>query len=301
MDMQACNRKILSNGMTRAAYFDSLTRDFSQDPRIYNGAFEKRTDIPYGTASDRQKYDVYMPLTPGQYPTIVWIHGGGWFMGDRSDFALGYVLPFIAHGYTVVSIGYRLADEAVFPDPIHDISAGLRQVLDRAAEYRIDPGRVCLMSGSAGSIIAALAALWNPGAAKSVILLCSILDFPAIRPQFRELGVRRERFAYPDEDTSIEALFLGGSTLELPEAAAKANPAGYLGKDCPHFLLLHGLEDVDTPYLQSIRFTEAIRSAAGDPDRVRLELFPGTGHDNGVFDEPSTFELKLQFLRDTMG
>ena len=297
MDVQKLNEKVLSNGMTRKEYYDSLNRDFTQDPRVYHGAFVKLTDIAYDTASDRQKYDVYMPMNPGKYPTIIWVHGGGWFMGDRSDFAMGYLIPFIAHGYTVVSIGYRLADSAVFPDPVHDVSKALRQIVQRADEYRIDPARICLMSGSAGTTITALAALWNADIVRAAILRCSILNFSDMRMQFEKLGLQRERFDYPDEDTSIEALFLGGSTLELPEAALRCNPAGYLGPDCPYFLMIHGLEDVDTPYLQSVEFTEAVRRKSGDPTRAELVLLPETGHDNGRYDDPETYELELDFLR----
>ena len=297
MDIRQCNEKILSNGMRRIDYYDSLNRDYTQDPREYNGAFRKVLNVPYGQDSDRQKYDVYMPLNPGSYPAIVVVHGGGWFMGDRSDFALGYLLPFVAHGYTVVTIGYRLANEAVFPDPVSDVTAGLKDVLARADQWNIDPARVCMFSGSAGTVITALAALWNPGLVRAVILRCSILDFPGMRRQFEELGLQRERFAYPDEDTSIEALFLGGSTLELPEAAEKANPARYLSPESPYFLLIHGLVDVDTPYLQSVEFAKAIREKTGQADKARLVLLPGTGHDNGMFDDPSTHELQLEFLR----
>ena len=297
MDMRTLNEKVLSNGMTRREYYASLNRDFTQDPRVYHGAFVKETDIPYDTDSDRQKYDVYMPMNPGSYPTIIWVHGGGWFMGDRSDFAMGYLIPFIAHGYTVVSIGYRLADAAVFPDPVNDVSKALRQIVQHADEYRIDPARVCLMSGSAGTAITALAALWNEDIIRAAILRCSILNFEGMRGQFEKLGLRRERFDYPDEDTSIEALFLGGSTLELPEAARRCNPSGYIGPNCPYFLMIHGLEDVDTPYLQSVEFTEAVRSRSGDPARAELVLLPETGHDNGRYDDPSTYELELDFLR----
>ncbi len=298
--MEACNARRLSNGMTRLEYYRSLNRDFTQEPRVYYGAFEKRVDIAYAAASARQKYDVYMPLNPGRYPTIVWIHGGGWFMGDRSDFAMGYLLPFIAHGYTVVSIGYRLAEEAVFPEPVYDVLEGLKHVLQRAEEFRIDRERICLMSGSAGTTLAALAALWNPEPISAVILRCPILDFTGMRKQFEQLGIRRTRFPYPDEDTSIEALFLGGSTLERPEAAAAANPAGYLDQRCPRFLLIHGLEDEDTPYLQSVEFAGMIREKSGDLHRAQVELLPETGHDNGRFDDPSTFELELRFLRESL-
>ena len=61
--------------------------------------------------------------------------------------------------------------------------------------------------------------------------------------------------------------------------------------------MIHGLEDVDTPYLQSVEFTEAVRSRSGDPARAELVLLPETGHDNGRYDDPSTYELELDFLR----
>ena len=133
-----------------------------------------------------------------------------------------------------------------------------------------------------------------------MILRCSILDFVNIRPQFEAIGLERERFKYPDEDTSIEALFMGGSTLELPEVAAQCNPANHLTKDCPNFLLIHGMVDVDTPYQQSINFANQIREVSGDGNRAQLVLMPETGHDNGRYDDPSTFEAQLSFLIRTL-
>ncbi len=300
MDMKELNARVLSNGMTRSEYYDSLNRDFTQDPLDYNGYFIKKLNIPYGDQSDRQKYDVYMPMGRGKHPAVIWVHGGGWFMGDRSDFAMGLALPYVAHGYTVVSIGYRLANEAVYPDPVNDVCAALKQIVERADEYDIDPARIGIQSGSAGTTIAALAALRHPDILKSVILRCPILDFAKISDQYKAIGLKRERFTPPETDTSIEALFLGGSVLELPEMAADANPTNHLTKDCPNFLLIHGLVDVDTPYLQSIHFAEDIVKATGDESRVQLVLLPETGHDNGHYDDAETFELQLDFLKRTL-
>lgn len=300
MNMEQINAKVLSNGMTRAQYYDSLNREFEQNPRVYNGYFNKITDIPYDTQSERQKYDVYMPKYPGKYPAIIRIHGGGWFMGDRSDFNMGTALPFLPHGFTVISIGYRLANEAVFPDPVLDVCKALKHIVAHAEEYQLDPHRMALMSGSAGTPIAALAALWNPSMIRSVMLRCSILDFKNMRSQFEEIGLQRERFDYPDEDTSIEALFMGGSTLELPEVAEQVDPKNHITKDCPKFMLLHGLTDIDTPYIQSVNFANQIKRVTGDDSRVELTLFPNTGHDNGLYDHPSTFEAQLDFFRRTL-
>ena len=300
MTIQEVNAKILSNGMTRKAYFDSVVDWYSQGGMDYNGYFVKKLNIPYDTVSDRQKYDVYMPMRPGLYPTLILVHGGGWFTGDRSDFGLSLVLPYIAHGFTVITVGYRLADEAVYPDPVNDVTKALKQIFANAEEYRMDVNRVAMQAGSAGTTIAALAALQNKELIKSVILRCAILDFANIRPQYEAIGLERERFTYPDQDTSIEALFMGGSTLELPEVAAQCNPANHLTPDCPKFLLIHGLVDVDTPYPQSINFAKAIREVTGDNSRAELVLLAETGHDNGRYDDPSTFETQLDFLKRTL-
>ena len=104
MTIQEVNAKTLSNGMNRKDYFDSVADWCSQGPIDYNGYFVKKLNIPYDTASDRQKYDVYMPMKPGLYPTVLLVHGGGWFTGDRSDFGLSLVLPYIAHGFTVITV-----------------------------------------------------------------------------------------------------------------------------------------------------------------------------------------------------
>ena len=300
MTVQEANAKTLSNGMNRKDYFDSVVDWYSQGAMEYNGYFVKELNIPYDTVSDRQKYDVYMPMKPGLYPTLILVHGGGWFTGDRSDFGLSLVLPYIAHGFTVVTIGYRLADEGVYPDPVDDVCKALKQIVANAEDYRIDVNRISMQAGSAGTTIAALAALRNKDLIKSVILRCSILDFVNIRPQFEAIGLERERFRYPDEDTSIEALFMGGSTLELPEVAAQCNPANHLTPDCPKFLLIHGMVDIDTPYQQSINFAKAIREVSGDYSRAELILLADTGHDNGRYDDASTFEAQLDFLKRTL-
>jgi len=300
MTIQEVNAKTLSNGMNRKDYFDSVVDWYSQGPMEYNGYFDKILNIPYDTVSDRQKYDVYMHKLPCLHPTLILVHGGGWFTGDRSDFGLSGVLPYIAHGFNVVTIGYRLADEGVYPDPVDDVCKALEQILERAEEYRIDKTRLAMQAGSAGTVIAALASLRRKDVIKSVILRCSILDFANIRPQFEAIGLERERFHYPDLDTSIEALFMGGSTLELPEVAAQCNPANHLTPDCPQFLLIHGMVDVDTPYQQSISFANEIRRVSGDVNRAQLVLLPETGHDNGRYDDPSTFEAQLNFLKRTL-
>ncbi len=44
---------------------------------------------------------------PASSPTVLWIHGGSWQTGDKTDDA-ALVSSWASYGYNVVSINYRL-------------------------------------------------------------------------------------------------------------------------------------------------------------------------------------------------
>jgi acetyl esterase/lipase len=296
IDIDKINGKMLHNGMTRREFLESFCRKYSQEPVCYP-EYEKRCilDIPYDNKSDCQRINIYLPDGNGLFPVIVWVHGGGWFMGSRSDFGLSIALNFIKYGYAVVSVGYRLAQEAIHPMPVQDVLKALDLIKSQASRYSLDTNHLGMMSGSAGAVIAVLAALHN-NSITAVVLRCPILDFASIRKQYEKISLQRNRFDYPDEDTSIEALYLGGDIYEMREACAEVNPANHLTGVIPHFLLHHGLIDMDTPYLQSVEFAEKVCAVSCDDDRAKVILLENTGHDNGAFDLSSTFEQELAFF-----
>lgn len=90
---------------------------------------------------------------------IVWLHGGGWVMGD-----LDTEHPWAARlaegsGAVVISVGYRLAPEHPFPAALDDTYAALTWAAEHADELGIDPGRIAVGGHSAGAGLAAGAAL----------------------------------------------------------------------------------------------------------------------------------------------
>ena len=296
MDMQKLNEKVLSNGLTRLEHFKKL--DFGQAAVEYEGDYRKIPDVPFGVESERQKYDVYLPKEHGRYPLLLRVHGGGWFMGHRADKNNARVIPFVEKGYVVISIGYRLANEAIFPGPVEDVMNAIRQILDRADEYEIDTSRIAITGGSSGTIEATLAALWMKGVIKAAFMEASILDFARITEQFKQLGVvRKKLFGNPEEDTSIEAMFLGASVTERPDLAVRSKAMNYIQKDSPAFMMIHGTDDQTTPYLQSVEFALRMREVTGDPERAQIVLLPGCGHGyTGGWNDPGLLEKKLAFL-----
>lgn len=296
MNMQEINARVLSNGMTRLDWFKKL--DIGQNPVPCEGNFRTILDVPFGTDSDRQKYDVYMPMEPGVYPTIIRVHGGGWFTGHRSDKNMKRYAQFVEHGYVVISIGYRLGNETVFPGPVEDVWNGICQALEHAEEYGIDKTRISITAGSAGTSISALLAMQHPDVIKAAVLEASILDFANMRKHFQMLCRERKPYFYPDEDTAIEALYLGGSTEQVPEIVAQATPANFITENAPYFMLCHGLEDVVTPYLQSVEFARTLGTATGDDNRAEVVLLPGTAHGyNHLWNDPKLLQWKLDFLK----
>ena len=90
---------------------------------------------------------------------IVWLHGGGFVMGD-----LDTEHPWAARiadgsGAVVVSVGYRLAPEHRFPAALDDAYAAAVWTAEHAAELGIDPERIAVGGHAAGAGLAAAVAL----------------------------------------------------------------------------------------------------------------------------------------------
>jgi acetyl esterase/lipase len=288
--------RLLSNGMRWREYIRNMRKNYDQ-PAVFYPEENRRQwlDIPYDTESERQKLNIYVPLGKGPHPVVVWVHGGGWYTGDRSDrwFACG--LTFLKYGFAVVSVGYRLADEAVFPQPVEDVVQGIAYIERHGGQYGLDTGRIGIIGGSAGANIAAHAAL-RCRSIKAAQLNCAPLDFSTYARQFGELGLVREGSTMPEEDTSYESMYLGGSILELPDACRRANPASVLRPDAPPFLLIHGTKDSVVPYLQSVDFAEAVKRVSNDGSRAELVLIDGGDHDAPVLETDEILGPKVEFF-----
>lgn len=116
-------------------------------------------DVVYAQYGDRKLLaDVFVPAErPGPLPAVVIVHGGGWMNGDKTKFrALAVTLA--ARGYVTAAIEYRLGGEAKFPAAIHDCNAATRFLRAEAAKYKIDPGRIGAIGGSAGAHLVGLMA-----------------------------------------------------------------------------------------------------------------------------------------------
>jgi acetyl esterase len=92
-------------------------------------------------------------------PLIVYLHGGGWVMGDLElNDAMCRRLT-REFGFVIVSVDYRLAPEHPFPVPLEDCYAATVWAARQAPALGADPGRLLVMGSSAGGNLAAAVTL----------------------------------------------------------------------------------------------------------------------------------------------
>ncbi len=131
---------------------------------------------------------IYRPKAAGPRPVLVWLHGGGFVVGNlETHDALCRALCAGARA-VVVAVDYALAPEHRFPAGLNDCLAAIRWVVGNMAEIGGDPRRLALGGDSAGANLAAVCALELRGEGLAALLLaCPVTDAPdPARPSYIE-------------------------------------------------------------------------------------------------------------------
>jgi acetyl esterase/lipase len=100
---------------------------------------------------------IYSPH--GARGAVIWLHGGGFVMGNVDTEHPWAARIAAGSGAVVISVGYRLAPEHPFPAALDDAYAVLRWTAEHAAELGVDPDRIAVGGHSAGGGLAAAVAL----------------------------------------------------------------------------------------------------------------------------------------------
>lgn len=218
-------------------------------PETLPEAVIEHKDIEYARVGDRSlTLDLYAPKhVEKPAPVLVFIHGGGWQQGNKSDYRV-YTIDYAAKGYVAATISYRLRQEALFPAAVHDVKAAVRWIRANADAYGIDPDKIALIGGSAGGHLS---------------MLAGYSDAPELegetanpRPSTRVQAVIN--FYGPSDLTTEHArtapevtAFLGADFNTAPSLFALASPISHLSKDDPPTLTFHGTLDQLVPVAQA--------------------------------------------------
>jgi len=122
-------------------------------------------NIPYvsfpGVKLNLTSLDIYAPDDAGpsnKHPVMIYIHGGAWAMGDKSQVNLKPA-AFTSRDYVFVSANYRLTTSKIkFPVQAYDIAKAVAWVYSHGAVYGADNRKIFLMGHSAGCHLVAIVA-----------------------------------------------------------------------------------------------------------------------------------------------
>jgi acetyl esterase len=102
---------------------------------------------------------LYRTAAADPQPVLVYIHGGGWTIGDLDTHDVLCRQLCTAAGVAVVSVDYGLGPERRFPGAVEDSIEATRWVREHAAELGVDATRMAVGGDSAGGNLAAVVAL----------------------------------------------------------------------------------------------------------------------------------------------
>lgn len=218
--------------------------------------------------------DLYRPSTAGPHPVVVWLHGGSWVRGERTDrTALNRWLA--DRGHAVVAVQYRLPPpNPVGADQRRDVACALSWVRDNAAAQGLDADRIVLAGQSAGATLALNTAsglldgsVRCPGdpaplpAPRGVVAYYPATDLRLIAPQ-------------------LQAALFGRPGDDEPGLRRALSPVEHVRPGLPPTLLLLGSAD-HYVYADRVLAYDGMLRAAGVAGR--LLVVPYADH---VFDHP---------------
>ncbi|HUI32976.1 MAG TPA: alpha/beta hydrolase [Dysgonamonadaceae bacterium] len=191
--------------------------------------------------------DLYKPKNAGEpLPLLLFIHGGGWKSGKRSDYMV-YLISFAEKGYMTGTVSYRLKRDSIYPASVEDVSDAVEWVFKNGENFGYDPHRVALIGGSAGAHLSMLAAYgWRDSRSQ--------MDSIANNNQIKAVVDIYGPVDLTDDYAQTQPLvtgFMGHSYREKPELYKEASPITYLSKSAPPTLILHGTSDKLVPIHQS--------------------------------------------------
>jgi acetyl esterase/lipase len=236
------------------------------------------SEVGYVKRPERElKLDVYDRCNAASSlrPALVFVHGGGWFQGNRDQFARH--AAYFAHKYGMycISVEHRFSSEAPFPACLLDVKCALRWLHTQAGKMQIDTKRIGICGTSSGGHLAALLCATNgypeydgpefagyPSSANLCLLINPALDLLplALRPGPVGEYVRNVMACDPESERH-------------PYIAA--SPFACATPKMPPTFIIHGDADQEVPIEQSMMFHEKLLRMKVPSE---LKICPGRRH-----------------------
>ena len=245
-------------------------------------------NIPYDQYKETV-LDVLSPKAPSKEkrPGVILIHGGGWVNGTKEQRVEYAALKYVARGFVVANVEYRLAKTATAPAAVTDVLKAAQWFHKNAGKYGVDSKRIVVTGDSAGGHLALMVAM-TPREAKlgPPAHVAAVVNFYGITDVADLLeGDHMQRYAVtwiPEQEGRREL-------------AKRVSPMTYVRKDLPPILTLHGDADKTVPYEQGANLTRELKKIGVS---ARLITVSGAGHGFPQATLDDEFEHIFAFLKE---
>jgi len=102
---------------------------------------------------------IYHDKESNQNPIIIFIHGGGWCIGDLNSHDQQCRRIALETGYPVISVEYQLSPEVKYPVALNEITEVIEYIIKTPDYIKADENQIILMGDSAGGNLAITSAL----------------------------------------------------------------------------------------------------------------------------------------------
>ncbi|OBB10598.1 lipase [Mycolicibacterium setense] len=245
---------------------------------------------------------VYRPPTAdgATPPVVVFIHGGGWALGDLDSYDGTARQHAVGADAVVVSVDYRLAPEHPYPAAVDDVWAVTQWVAANGAELGVDTNHIAVAGDSAGGNLSAVVALLARDA--GIPLDLQLLWYPATTwdtslPSFTENA--KAPILGLDAVQGFSRWYAGHVDLSDPPATLVPARAMDLSGLAPAYVAVAGHDPLRD---DGIRYAELL-SAAGVPvqlDNAKTLVHGYLGYVGVVPATTESFERAMAVLRKAL-
>jgi len=263
--------------------------------------YEKKTFVYKIIGQDSIKSDFYrIPNNKIVCPIIIWLHGGALIWGSRNSLPKEQLELYLNAGYSVLSIDYRLAPETKLNEIVEDIKDAIIWVQNNDTQLKIDPKRIFVIGHSAGGYLALMAGYILDNPPRAIVSFYGYGDIQSEwcnRPDsfYINMGVVTKEHAfsqvhsYPITNASSKErydLYLyfrqqgiwaniisGHNPVQEPEYIDQFCPIKNFNSGFPPVLLIHGDNDTDVPFKQSVLMDEALSLKNIDHQFIKMTGF----------------------------
>ncbi len=272
-------------GFAFIIFFTACSTDPDTDPDFL--VAKDLLDESYGT-DPKQNMDVYLPAgrTQSDTPLLIYIHGGGWIDGDKSEFLqVKTILENEFPGYAFVSLNYRLFDFVTSKNGIldqeQDIITAFDYIESQLSEWNISDDFV-ISGASAGGHLALLHAYKN----NTSDLKAAVVFFPPT-----ELV---ELFPFNNFTTLGLTALLGGTPTSANQNYLESSPVTHIDPNDVQTIFFHGDLDTVVPISQSQILEQKLQS-----ENVRHQFTVVQGQGHGF--TPQTYTTLLKEAKQFIG